>query len=175
MTLVRTALLLTTLTLAATSCAHETTLVAVDGSHRMVARDPNTGLSVVLTTDAWDGEPAMLEQELTVFHVVVANMGQQPVRLAPGDLDLVDRRGFRYRLLDAGGSFQVSGSNLPQGSYPRGRSDEYDAIKIPETDIASSALPWGMLQPGTQMRGFIYFHRSQGTANGVNLAWHFAT
>ncbi len=140
----------------------------------MVARDPASGISVVLTTGAWDGDPPMLEQEITVFHVVVANMGKQPVRLAPGDLDLVDRRGFRYRLLDAGGSFQVSGSRVEQGTYPQGWSNAFDAITIPDSDIAASALPWGYLQPGTQMRGFLYFHRSEGTANGVKLTWHFA-
>lgn len=140
----------------------------------MVARDPGTGISVVLTTAAWDGDPPLLEQDITVFHVVVANMGKQPVRLAPGDLDLIDRRGFRYRLLDAGGSFQVQGGQAPRGSYPQGRTSAYDAISIPDSDIAASALPWGYLQPGTQMRGFIYFHRSQGTSNGVTLTWHFA-
>ena len=65
-----------------TACANNPgELAAVDGTRRLVVRDTNTGLTVVLTTGAWDGVPPFLEEELTVLHVLIANMGSAPVRL----------------------------------------------------------------------------------------------
>ena len=40
------------------------------------------------------------------------------------------------------------------------------------TLAAELALPWGVLQPGTQMRGFLYFEPIEATANAAVLTWH---
>ena len=115
-------------------------LAAVDGTRRLVIRDTNSGLTVVLTMGAWDGVPPYLEEELTVLHVLVANMGRAPIRLAPGDFELTDERGFRYQLYDAGGSFRLAapgqgGANpVARGkhvtTYHRGVSDDFEAIEV---------------------------------------------
>ena len=151
-------------------CLQTGDLAAADGSRRMVARDPQTGLSVVLTSGAWDGSPTDLDGELTVLHALVANMGSTPVRLAPGDLDLIDERGFRRQLLDAGGSFVVSGE-ADRGYHP-GRDLDYGRLEWTGGDVNSLALPWGVLAPGTQMRGYLYF-RKLDHANAATLTWHF--
>ncbi len=147
-------------------------LAARDGSRRMVARDPQTGISVVLTAGAWNGNPRELEGELTVLHALVANMGTQPVRLAPGDLDLIDERGFRHQLLDAGGSFRMLGQD--DNGYHPGRHLKYGHLDWRDGEVRALALPWGVLQPGTQMRGYLYFRRLDGNANAAVLTWHFA-
>ncbi len=152
------------------ACTPRGELVAVDGSRRMVARDPQSGISVVLTTGAWDGSPSDLGAEVTVIHALVANMGSTPVRLAPGDLDLVDERGFRHQLIDVGGSFVRSGE-VDHGYHP-GRDISYGRLDW-GGEIASLALPWGVLAPGTQMRGYLYFRRIDNTANAATLTWHF--
>ncbi|MCA9714018.1 MAG: hypothetical protein KC468_04900 [Myxococcales bacterium] len=165
-----------------TACANNPgELAAVDGTRRLVVRDTNTGLTVVLTTGAWDGVPPFLEEELTVLHVLIANMGSAPVRLAPGDFELRDDRGFHYELYDAGGSFRLAapgeGGSQPVAhpvTYHRGASDDFEVIDAPGTDVAASALPWGVLQPGTQMRGFLYFEPLD-TANKGDLVWHVHT
>jgi len=153
------------------ACIHRGELAATDGSRRMLARDPQTGISIVLTAGAWDGSPADLDLDLTVIHALVANMGSTPVRLAPGDLELVDERGFRHQLLDAGGSFVQSGAS-DLGYHP-GRSLDYGRLDWGGGDVNGSALPWGMLAPGTQMRGYLYFRRLDNTANAATLTWHF--
>ena len=169
--------LITLLTLVGLStvsaCIHRGELVAEDGRRRMVARDPQSGLSIVLTAGAWDGSPADLDQDLTVIHALVANMGSTPVRLAPGDLDLIDSRGFRHELLDAGGSFVQSGAS-DRGYHP-GRSLNYGRLEWQGGDVNASALPWGTLAPGTQMRGYLYFRRLDHTANAATLTWHIAS
>lgn len=159
------------LLVAGAACIPSGELVAIDGSHRMLARDPQTGVSVVLTTGAWQGIPSDLDEQVTVLHVLVANMGTRAIRLAPGDLDLVDERGFRRDLLDAGGSFVQSGQN--DNGYHPGRSLDYGRIEWVGGDVASSALPWGVLQPGTSMRGYLYFEEVDKRANAATLTWHF--
>lgn len=164
------------LVLATSGCAHDAQLVAPDGSHRMKAQDPKSGISVILTTEAWQGGD-FLDEDITVVHMLVANMGPDPVLLAPGDFALRDLRGFRYLLLDAGGSF----ASVPEGQDPNtfqpagydpGRSTDFRAIQSNVGDLASSALPWGVLEPGTQMRGFVYFEQMTDAANQATLIWH---
>jgi hypothetical protein len=159
------------LLVASAACIPSGELVAIDGSHRMVARDPQSGITVVLTTGAWQGIPSDLDDQITVLHVLVANMGNRPVRLAPGDINLVDERGFRRELLDAGGSFVQAGQN--DSGYHPGRSLDFGRIEWVGGDVASSALPWGVLVPGTSMRGYVYFDRVDLRGNAATLTWHF--
>jgi hypothetical protein len=39
-------------------------------------------------------------------------------------------------------------------------------------DVPAQALPWGVLEPGTQMRGFLYFEPVESSANAATLTWH---
>jgi hypothetical protein len=165
--------------LAVTSCATTGELVAPSGERRLVARDPESGITIALTTGAWDGDPPTLPSEVTVVHAMVANMGDQPVRLAPGDLELVDARGFRYSLLDVGASFVRVPNDAASASYDRDVERSYDPGRkldfVPffaPGDGPARALPWGMLEPGTQMRGFLYFEPIVRTANEARLTWH---
>jgi hypothetical protein len=156
-------------------CASRDQLVARNGEHRLTAFAPELDLTVVLTTNAWSGAPAALDDELTVVHALVANMGSQPILLAPGDLELRDLRGFRYPLLDAGASFATvqtaAGDSQSPAGYDPGGPHRFGAIE-PFGDIPAHALPWGILQPGTQMRGFLYFESLAPSANGGVLTWH---
>ncbi len=156
---------------AALACIPRGDLVARDGSRRMMARDPDTGLTVILTLGAWEGNPSNLDQDITVIHALVANMGTSTIRLAPGDIDLFDERGFRRELLDAGGSFLVSGES-DKGYHP-GRTYDFGRIEWNGGDVGATALPWGLLKPGTQMRGYIYFQRLDNAGNAGSLTWHF--
>lgn len=167
-------------------CASRGVLVAADGSHRLTARDGESGLTVVLTSGVWEGEPSELPEQWTVLHVLVANLGSAPVLLAPGDLQLVDERGFRYELLDAGAAFTLADPNpdpaAPLDTYALAQLDgghrdydpggpvEFEPILAPG-DVPAQALPWGVLEPGTQMRGFLYFEAVEASANAATLTW----
>lgn len=165
--------------LVAVGCSHTGELVAEDGHRRLVARD--AGVTVVVTTGAWTGDPLDLDDEITVLHVLVANLGEVPIRLAPGDLQLLDTRGFRYELLDTGASFvrvgdpdAVAYDRADDRSYDPGRSLDFVPYDAPDAAIAG-ALPWGLLEPGTQMRGFVYFEQVVRTANQARLNWRIAS
>jgi hypothetical protein len=164
------------------ACGHGRTLVARSGDHRLTARDAKSGVSVILTTDVWQGVPEELDEELTIVHVLVANMGDEPILLAPGDLEFRDLRGFRYDLFDPGATFRPSAEPTPEEpfevsahpDYDRGLTDDF-IVTPPIGEMAERALPWGVLEPGTQMRGYLYFESVARAANGATLTWHFGT
>jgi hypothetical protein len=156
-------------------CATSAQLVAGDGSHRLVGRDAGSGITVVLTTESWSGDSAYGE-DLTIVHMLVANMGSEPVLLAPGDFELRDRRGFGYVLYDAGGAFQaVPGGGDPEAwaqqeiAYDPGRSSNYESVRTEDAELGRLGMPWGVLLPGTQMRGYVYFEDVRDTANHGTL------
>ncbi len=159
--------LVSALAMASGACAGPGRLVASDGTHRLVARDDASGLTVVLTTEAWPDE-AYGAGDLTVVHVLVSNLSAQRVLLAPGDFELVDSRGFRYRLRDAGARFREQ--STPDGAYDPGQGNDF--VGISGGELARNALPWGVLEPGTQMRGFVYFESMVDRANHAELIWH---
>src|SRR5690606_23902543 len=79
--------------------------------------------------------------------------------------------------LDAGGSFAaVPEGQDPQGfaptGYDPGRSHDFRSISSNMPELASSALPWGVLEPGTQMRGYVYFEQVTDAANEATLVRH---
>jgi hypothetical protein len=162
-------------------CAGPGVLVASNGDHRLTARDATSGVTVVLTSGVWQGDPASLPNEWTVLHVLVANLGREPVLIAPGDLELRDERGFHYELYDPGAVFELADPEAPAEQYGRvyhrdydpGGPVEFEPIVAPG-DVPSRALPWGVLEPGTQMRGFVYFEPVQASANTATLTWHVA-
>lgn len=160
-------------------CAPAGQLVADDGSHRMQAQHPGSGLTVVLTTEAWDGHPDVA-RDVTIVHVLVANHGERPVLLAPGDFELRDMRGFRYDLLDTGHSFRAVGPDDTPGAagpdgYDPGMATGYRTLSSTDEQVARSALPWGVLLPGTQMRGYLYFEPVEDAANHATITWYVET
>jgi len=111
-------------------CASSARLVAGDGSHRLIARDAQSGVTVVVTTESWAGDSAYGD-DLTIVHMLIANMGSEPVLIAPGDFELRDDRGFHVGLYDAGGAFQA----VPTSADPDARTAQpvpYDSGPGPQ-------------------------------------------
>lgn len=165
----------------AAGCASSAHLVAADGSHRLVARDTQSGVTVVLTTESWAGDSAYAD-DLTIVHLLIANMGSEPLLLAPGDFELRDGRGFHYVLYDAGGAFAAVPADVDPDAYADqpvpydpGRASNYESVRTDDGELGRLALPWGVLLPGTQMRGFVYFDDVRDSANQATLLWHAQT
>jgi hypothetical protein len=165
--------------LLATACAGPGALVAPTGEHRLTAHDTATGITAIVTTGVWTGAPEDLDREWTVVHLLVANLSEEPILLAPGDFELRDLRGFHYELIDPGATFHRVDEGSPrEADYGRQYRRDYDpggpvefTPMVPPGDVGKQALPWGVLQPGTQMRGFLYFESVTGSANGARLTW----
>ncbi|MEM7158237.1 MAG: hypothetical protein AAF799_35685 [Myxococcota bacterium] len=166
----------------AAGCARTSVLVAESGEHRLTGQDKDSGVTVVLTSGVWEGRPTELPRQWTVLHVLIANLGDTPLLIAPGDLELRDERGFLHQLLDSGAVFELADPDAAAHHYGRtyhrdydpGGPTEFEPIEPPGT-VAEHALPWGVLEPGTQMRGFIYFQPIEGNANRATLTWHLGS
>lgn len=167
----------------ASGCAQNHFIVAEGGKRRLSARDEVSGLSAIVTMGVWEGQPTDLPDDWTVLHLLVANGGREPVLLAPGDFAMQDLRGFPRALIDPGATFYVARDDLPAaGGYGRQYRRDYDPGGPTEFipldrggDVGRLALPWGVLEPGTQMRGFLYFEPLVRTANGAQLTWYATT
>ena len=172
-----TGLLVTPLATSLTGCTARGELVAPDGARRLQAGDPASGITVVMTTTAWDGDDWVAE-EFTPVHVLISNRGERPVRLAPGDFEFEDRRGFRYPLTDVGHYFNTASPGAStvrvSASYDTGLDPRFRAQAVPR-EVSAAVLPWGVLQPGTSMRGFLLFDPIPETANGGVLRWYAIT
>lgn len=158
-------------------CAAKGQLVAADGSRRMIAQDKKDGLTMVVTTGAWTGSE-IVDKTYSVIHVLIDNQGKTPVLIAPGDFQLRDRFGFLYSLYDAGGTFRkvVPGeSYVDHRSYDPGLDTPFSEGYSSDPEFARAALPWGVLDPGTQIRGFLYFDRLSANANRGTLLWQAQT
>lgn len=171
-----------------TACSAPGVLVAENGEHRLVARDRETGVTLVLTTGVWPGDAAFAN-DTTIVHALIANNGKQRILVAPGDLELRDVRGFRASLLDTGATFEAVAATADSMTYKQtepvydrsvernydpGRGTEFEQVVVP-AEIARQALPWGVLEPGTQMRGFLYFESLTRTTDQARLVWHVST
>lgn len=159
------------------ACASSGQLVAADGSRRMVARDSARGLTMVVTTGAWPGGAAVNEL-YSVIHVLIDNQGQTPVLVAPGDFQLRDQFGFLYSLYDPGGTFQRVDTDdhyVDRRDYDPGHNTPFSPGYSRDPAFARAALPWGVLEAGTQIRGFLYFDKLSGHANRGTLVWRAQT
>lgn len=173
----RNVLAMTLLALTAAGCASKGQLVAADGSRRLIGRDAAKGLTMVVTTGAWTGGH-VVRHSYSVIHVLIDNQGKTPVLIAPGDFQLRDRFGFLYPLYDAGGTFRrVSASDayVDHRSYDPGHNTPFAAGYSDDPEFARAALPWGTLEPGTQIRGFLYFDKLSAHANRGTLLWQAQT
>ncbi|MCH9684854.1 MAG: hypothetical protein K0V04_25690, partial [Deltaproteobacteria bacterium] len=95
------------------------------------------------------------------------------------DFHLQDERGFQYELYDAGAVFELADPESVDAGYGRvyhrdydpGGPVEFEPIVAPG-NVAQRALPWGVLEPGTQMRGYLYFEAVENRSNRATLQWH---
>ena len=70
------------LVVASTACAGQARLVAADGSHRMIARDATSGITVVLTTHSWPGD-SIYDEDLTIADGTLGMITTPPTLISP--------------------------------------------------------------------------------------------
>lgn len=158
-------------------CASKGQLVASDGSRRLLAKAPKDGITMVVTTGAWTGSSSV-GNNYSVIHVLIDNQGRAPVLIAPGDFQLRDRFGFLYPLYDAGGTFRKvtpAERYVDHREYDPGHDTPFSTGYSNDPEFARAALPWGVLEPGTQIRGFLYFDKLSANANQGTLIWQAQT
>lgn len=139
-------------------------------------------VEVVARTGAWSGWPADLSRLTTPIHVRVVNRGATPVRVSHDDVALVaggvrlpavlpyEVRGVVYApppaaLPSAGFSPDVADSSATPHWALRGSATAAEAdparvgeqFALPSLDMLDGALPEGVVPPGDEASGFVYF------------------
>lgn len=180
--------------------AESASTLAAD-SGRAVAKEG--GIRLTVDPRAWGGNPADLEREVTPVQVTIQNQSGEPVRLSYADFALVARDGQRYQAMSPfriDGSerailtpmlgydrFAVAPRYAP--FYPglevwpdsitpaeKVTSDRWTTTwsdPLPTEDMLSLALPEGVLKPGGEVSGFLYFHRVDEDASRVKFKANF--
>ena len=155
------------------------------------------GVEVVATANAWRGWPAGLSRLVTPVHMRLANRGDVPVRVDPRTFALAlpdgrlaamlpaDVRGLTpapapAALAQAGAALgptrERSGAgwalNEPALDPRVDPSHEPDRTwELPSADMLALALPDGVLEPGREVSGFVYFERAPRQVREVTLTW----
>lgn len=137
------------------------------------------GVRVVARAEAWASDPQRLPEHVTPMLVTVINDSERAIRVAYEGFALIGPEGRHYRALAParmeGVLTEMVGSLADTGPYfapyfpgsvfrPRpaywytpGPALRY--VRVPTVDMLRQALPEGMVEPGGQVSGFVYFER----------------
>lgn len=144
------------------------------------------GVALVVDGDAWQGHPRNLEKELTPIRVVVRNEGTTPLLVkhkafflegvagrrvqaqGPFNMNLLEPRQMRivpeypaqnffladYLVPFYGTAFPMWRDTI---AYEPGAYQVTWGPDLPTADMLNRSLPEGVLQPGGEVAGFVYF------------------
>jgi hypothetical protein len=131
------------------------------------------GLRVSVQAEAWQGGPRSLTDHVLPFLVILRNTGLAQVGIARTDFSLLDDANRQYLPLAPtevvsimGGrasgtsvypSVGVSGSTGGSTAFGLGLGMIFGGYGTDTRDIIPQALADGPIQPGAEVRGFVYF------------------
>jgi hypothetical protein len=144
------------------------------------------GLLIAVEGDAWRARPSSLPDTVLPLLVTVRNTGTAPVSVARQDFALLDQANRQYLPIPAadvaamygggGGSGVAVSPSVGFGGATGGRSWMGGGIGMTfgswgsdVRDIIPLALADGPIQPGAEVRGFLYFPRMAPDNQGVRL------
>lgn len=165
------------------------------------AEAPSTsagGVEISARANAWQGWPAGLGRVVTPIHVRIANRGTTAVRVDTTKMALALAAGGRLAAVLPSEvravAVEPAPAALPQAGAALGPTRERSgpgwalnepaldrradpsqepdrAWELPSADMVSLALPEGVLAPGREVRGFVYFERASRGTPAVTLTW----
>ena len=134
------------------------------------------GLRVSVEANAWQGRPSSLAGYVLPFLVILRNTGTAPVTIARTDFSLLDDANRQYlplvptevvTIMAGSGSgttvypsVGVGGSTGSWGSstgFGVGLGAVFGGYGTDTRDIIPQAIADGPIQPGAEVRGFVYF------------------
>jgi hypothetical protein len=143
------------------------------------------GLRISVDTQAWAGQPRSLSNYVLPLLVILQNTGDRPVAIARQDFALLDqanRQSFPLFPVDvltmvgAGGSGAGIYPSIGVGGYSGGRTAfgmglgaAFGSWGSDPRDIIPLALAEGPVQPGAELRGFLYFPLPAPDAHALSL------
>ena len=160
-------------------------LTTPSGTGAIVQEAP--GLRVSVEANAWQGRPSSLAGYVLPFLVTLRNTGAAPVTIARTDISLLDDANRQYLPLIPtevvaimGGqvsgttvypSVGVGGTSGGSTVYGVGLGVALGAYGTDTRDIIPQALADGPIQPGAEVRGFLYFPQPASGYKSLRLVF----
>jgi len=154
------------------ACAGQVAYLATPSGHAAILQEI-PGLRLSVEVNAWRGRPSSLTGYVLPFLVSLRNTGAAPVAIARTDFSLLDDANRQYLPLTPtevvsilGGrvsgtsvypSVGVSGSTGGSTAFGLGLGMVFGGYGTDTRDIIPQALAEGPIQPGAEVRGFVYF------------------
>jgi hypothetical protein len=144
------------------------------------------GLLVAVEAEAWKARPSSLGDTVLPLLVTLRNTGTRPVTVARQDFALLDPTNRQYLPIPPGDvaamfgggsgsgvgispSVGIAGSSGGRSVFGGGLGVTFGSWGSDTRDIIPLALADGPIQPGAEVRGFLYFPRPAPESQGVRL------
>ena len=144
------------------------------------------GLRVAVEAEAWKHRPSRLGDTVLPLFVMAKNTGTGPVTVARQDFALLDEANRQYLPIPPGDvaamfgggsgsgvgispSVGIAGSSGGGSVFGGGLGVTFGSWGSDTRDIIPLALADGPIQPGAEVRGFLYFPRPGPDSQGVRL------
>ncbi|MEZ0361394.1 MAG: hypothetical protein ABWK04_05810 [Hydrogenobacter sp.] len=137
----------------------------------------NTDVQILVRSQAWNFSPSDLPYYVTPIYLEVKNLSQKSISIERRDVYLLDDKGNQYNALtpgdvssmlsySAGFSFGVAYYSYPYwlGWYPY-----YPYYPPTYPDILNYSFVYGTVQPGSVLKGFVYFQKLPKELKKVTL------
>jgi len=133
------------LVLGAFGCSHQTELEPAAGATKLdgdIAWVGVQGVQILAKGDDWEGDQALLDQATPVY-LVINNRGYRPLKVEYSKISLVNERGQEHLILEPSSS--------------------------PDSQVREWALAEGVIPPGGNASGYVYFQHVPGGLDRVRL------
>lgn len=137
----------------------------------------NTDVQILVKSQAWNFSPSDLPYYVTPIYLEVKNLSQKSISIERRDVYLLDDKGNQYNALmpgdvssmlsySMGFSFGVAYYSYPYwlGWYPY-----YPYYPPTYPDILNYSFVYGTVQPGSVLKGFVYFQKLPKELKKVTL------
>lgn len=144
------------------------------------------GVQVAVEAQAWKARPSGLGDTVLPLLVTLRNIGTRPVAVARQDFALLDQANRQYLPIPPGDvaamygggsgsgvgispSVGVAGSSAGRSVFGGGLGVTFGSWGSETRDIVPLALADGPIQPGAEVRGFLYFPRPAADTQALRL------
>ena len=137
--------------------------VVVPAPSALLAPQPNSaeasdsGVQIVVQTNAWDGYPRDLNADVIPLKVTIRNHGRHLLAVRYGNFALIAAEDRRYPDIPP---YEIAGHTYehlqPRWAYSNA---EYVSVPLPTKEMLERAISEGIVSKDETAGGFLYFHK----------------
>jgi hypothetical protein len=137
--------------------------VVVPAPSALLAPQPNSaeasdsGVQIVVQTNAWDGYPRDLNADVIPLKVTIRNHGRHLLAVRYGNFALIAAEDRRYPDIPP---YEITGHTYehlqPRWAYSNA---EYVSVPLPTKEMLERAISEGIVSRDETAGGFLYFHK----------------